>query len=134
MTEPTRESGDMRAAFEAWAKENSFDIERSSFGHYHSSAMQRSWFVWQAAIATTQRDLDAARVALVERDAEIERLRSALQPFANMRKHTVISDALSFRIGGGTAADVRIQRGMDCVSISAQVFDDAYTALKEPSA
>lgn len=60
---------DMRAAFDAWAKEAGYVVRQSLSFSYSDVTTRYAWRGWQAhaesvadAIAGTQRDLDAARV------------------------------------------------------------------------
>jgi len=63
---------------------------------------------------------------IVRLTAECDRLRTALQPFANSASSGVVKDALSF---GDAPPDLHLTRGFGSVTISAQAFKNAHAAL-----
>ena len=134
MTEPTRESGDMRAAFEAWAEGQYYGLGIDVDGSYSSAITHHAWLAYQAAIATTQRDLDAARVdreAMAEAAAELSVLKE------NANKLTASLRSLELQLIASTAY-ANAENSGPFQSVwqiqNSHLRDIINTALKEPSA
>ena len=135
MTEPTRESGDMRAAFEAWARKKEMNLTLLAGGKepgevYLYISTQSAFYGYQAAIATAQRDLDAARVENARLHAENGNLRRLLLPVwmaiaeRDMMEEPLADTAVVFSFMGSGASD----------NVTVADIRSVYAALREPSA